>query len=62
MKKKSVKFMIPCSRCFFEAIDCLLKFADIGWMILINKTLWLLNVGSLGEMALKKGVVNIKLA
>ena len=62
VKKKSAKFMILCSRYLFKAIDGLLKFADIGWMILIYKTWWLLHVDGFREVDLKKGVVDIKLA
>ena len=62
LKKKSTKFMIPSSRCLLEAIGCLSKFADIGWMILINKTWWLLHVNILGEVSEEKCIVDIKLS
>jgi len=53
--------MIPGSRCLFEAINYLLKLANIGWMILIKKARWLLYEQCFKEVSLKKCIVHVKL-
>ena len=54
--------MIPCPRYLFKTINSLVKFADIMWMITINKALWLGHIDSLSKSTLEEGVVDIKLA
>lgn len=56
-----MELMIPSTLCLLETIDSFVKFAHIIRMIMVNVSQWLSHENIFRQVALKKGIFNIKL-
>ena len=53
--------MVPSTRGLFEAVYSFAEFADMMRLVAVNKALWLGHKDVLGDRALEKCIVDIKL-